>query len=118
MLAQLKLLWTWLVHNPMKVLAGVFSFVLGVALWRLRTENKSATMSDVLTERKLTKAVAEKEAMAVDLISQGDDKHEEVERLRQEVAASKRRVVEIRKGVSTEGKSDEEVAELFTGAGF
>lgn len=112
---KLKKVGAWLGKNVWAVVVGVLGLLLAAAAWALRRSAPGDSSEDVAQARA---EIAAKEARAAALEEQGDAAGSEVERLRAEVEASKRRVVEIHAGEPLEGKSDDEIADLFTRAGF
>ena len=108
-------LWLW--RNPL-VLVGMLGAAVGAWWMYQSSRNKIGDLEDALEVQAIRKRVAKKEARAELLQEQADEVEPEVEKLKQEVADSKRRVMQIEKQEDLEGMDDDEIASAFTEAGF
>ncbi len=95
-------------------IAGVFGAIL---LWK-SSSNGIGSLNDAIRVRADATAIVAKEARAKQLVTMADGKAEEVSALRKDIAASKRRVMEIHDDEPLGDKSDSEIALLFTTSGF
>jgi hypothetical protein len=112
-----KLAWIWIKTHPKAAASAALSFLVALLWWKFKM-GRQASLSDAITVRKETKVIAEKQGRATQLYIQGMAKSKESKQLEAEIADSKRRVLEIQKGESLGGKSDDEVARMFTNSGF
>lgn len=103
----------WLADNPIAI-AGMVGAVVGAWFMWKRSTNKIASLEDAVAVAATKAKVAKAEGRASALEDQADEVGEEREELKRSIAESKRRVAEIHEGKSLEGKSDEEIAQLFT----
>ncbi|MGW8177449.1 MAG: hypothetical protein ACWGQW_01415 [bacterium] len=113
----LKAIWAWIKKYPWAVIVAVAG-VLGAIALLLSRSNQVSSLDDAVQVRAAAREIARKEARAQALEEQGDAKLSEVIALRQEINASKKRVMEIHNAESLDGKSDDDIARLFTAAGF
>jgi len=109
--------WKWTKEHVWAVLAAAGGLLLAILLY-LNRRNSISSVSDAVAVRGALKDIAAKEARARLLHEQGDAAKPEVERLESEIAASKRRVLEINNAEPLDNRSDDDVARLFTDAGF
>lgn len=115
--AKLKAFGAWLVDHPV-ALAGALGAALGAFLVYRSNKNRVRTLEDALEVEAARRRIAGNEAKTKVLLESADAKGAEVVQLKREIADSKRRAVEIEAGESTKGKSDDEIAAMFTKAGF
>lgn len=108
-------LWLW--KNPL-VLVGMIGAAVGAWWVYQSSRNKIGELEDALEVQAIRTRVAKKEARAELLQKQADEVEPEVEKLKKEVADSKRRVMQIEKQEALEGMDDNEIADAFTEAGF
>ena len=107
----------WLKEHPWAIVVALASILGALLLWK-STGNAVGSLDDAIQVRAAAREIAAKEARAATLEEQADAKGENVTALRREVAASKRRVMEIHNAEPLDDKNDDEVAALFTDAGF
>jgi hypothetical protein len=107
----------WLSSKPI-VLAGLIGTFVGAFLMVRSKKNQIGQLSEALEVQRIKAAVARDEAKAEALTERADEHAEEREVLRAQIAASKRRAAELAHAKSLEGKSDEEIAKLFSDAGL
>lgn len=107
----------WLWSHPV-ALAGAVGAIVGAVLMVRSKKNQVATLKDALEVQRIQATVARDEAQAELLTEQADVHAEEVKALQSQIAASKRRAAELAHGTDLRGKSDAEIAKLFTDAGF
>ena len=112
-----KRLWQWIKDHPWAILVALGSVLGALLLWK-SAGNAVGSLDDAVQVRAAAREIAAKEARAATLEGQADAKAEDVEALRREVAASKRRVMEIHNAEPLDDKSDADVADLFSAAGF
>ena len=86
-------------------------------MWK-RSSNKIASLEDAVAVKATMVKVAKAEGKAEALEAQADEVSEEREELKREIAASKKRVVEIHEGKPIEGMSDDEIAKMFSSSGL
>ncbi len=110
-------LWQWIKDHPWAILVALGSVLGAVVLWKLG-RNDIGTLDDAVQVRAAVREIAAKKARAAALEEQADAKAEDITALRREIRASRRRVMEIHDAEPLDGKSDDEVAALFTLAGF
>jgi hypothetical protein len=77
-----------------------------------------SSFDDAVYVRATTREIARKEADARVLEARADVKAEQVAALRREIAASKKRVMEIHNAQPLDDKSNDDIARMFTAAGF
>lgn len=109
--------WKWVKDHPWALLVAFASVLGALALWK-SSGNKVASLNDAIQVRAAAREIAAKEGRADLLAEQADARGSDVSALHREVAASKRRVMEIHAAEPLDGRSDAEVAALFTEAGF
>lgn len=107
----------WLWENPV-ALAGLAGTALGAWLMWKSKKNQIATLEDAATVQALRGKIAKDEARAELLEKQAESKEPEAERLKVEIAESKRRVLEIHQGEKLETLSDDEIAKKFSESGL
>jgi len=107
----------WLKDNPWAIIVALGSVLGAVLLWK-STSNSIGTLDDAVQVRAAAREIARKEARAQALAERADVDGKEVQAIRQEIIASKKRVLEIHNAEPLEGKTDEEIAAAFTAAGF
>ncbi len=124
MTAALLWLWTrakaigkWLWSHPV-ALAGAIGALVGAVLMVRSNKNQIGKLSDALEVQRIKTKVAHDEAKAEALTEQADVYADEVAALRTQITDSKRRAVELAHAMPSEGKSDEEIAKLFSDAGL
>lgn len=124
MISALKWLWnklkaaaSWLWSRPVVLVAGAGALIGAWLMWR-SNKNKIATLEDARQVQELKAKIARDEARADLLEKQAEAREPEVKALKAEITASKRRVLEIHEGQTTEDMSDEDVADLFTRTGL
>lgn len=113
----MKKAWAWLKDNIWAPIVAVLAVFGAWLLWKNRT-NAIASLDNAVEVRAAVRDIAAKEARAKVLEEQSDASGEEVAALRRQIAASKRRVMEIHNAEPLDDKSDADVAALFTDAGF
>lgn len=109
--------WAWLRDNPMAVV-GMLGAVLGAWFMWKRTTNQIASLEDAVQVQAAKVSVAKKIAKAEVLEARADDTEAEVKELKRDIVASKKRAIEIHKGTTVEGKTDEQIAIMFSAAGL
>jgi hypothetical protein len=107
----------WLWSHPV-ALAGLAGALVGAALMVRSKKNQIGRMSDALEVQRIRADVARTEAKADALTEKADASAQEVETLRAQITASKRRAAELAHATNLEGKSDDEIAKLFSDAGL
>lgn len=107
----------WLRDNPLALMTMVGAVVGAWFMWK-RSSNKIASLEDAVQVQAVKVTIAKKVAKAEYLEASADDRAAEVVVLKREIAASQKRVVEIHEGEPLEGKSDAEIAALFTDVGL
>jgi hypothetical protein len=112
-----KLIWNWIKTHPWAIIVALVSSIGAFFLWKA-SSNEVASLDDAIQIRAATREIARKEMQAQMLESMGDSKKEEVDNLRQKITASKKRVMEIHNDAPLDDKSDDDIARLFTLAGF
>lgn len=108
---------TWIKDHTWGILAAFGGVILAVFMWKA-SGNKVGSLNDAIQVRAAAKEIAAKEARARLLEEQADAKAEDVAALRREIAASKRRVMEIHDAEPLDDLDDSEVAALFSSSGF
>lgn len=114
---RIKAGFRWLRDNPVALAAMVGSVLGAWFMWK-RSTNKIASLEDAVQVQAAKVAIAKHTARAEVLEASAEDTEIEVKVLKTEIAKSKKRVAEIHEGESMEGKSDDEIAALFTDAGL
>lgn len=114
---MLKRVWTWIKDHTWGVLAAFAGVLLAVFMWK-SGRNQIGSLNDAVQVRAAVREIAAKEARAQALEEQSDTKGEEVNALRREIAASKRRVMEIHNAQPLDDLDDSEIATLFSASGF
>lgn len=124
MLATLKQLWAaimagarWLWSRP-SLLASAVGALVGAFLMVRSKQNQIGRLKDAFEVQKIKTQVAKDEAHAELLTEQADVHADEVTALRTQITQSKRRAAEMAHATDLEGASDEEIAKLFSDAGF
>lgn len=124
MIAWLARLWggivtgaKWLWSHPV-ALAGAIGALVGAVVMVRSKKNQIATLKDALEVQRIQASVAHDEAKADLLTEQADVHAEEVKVLQSQITASKRRAAELAHGTDLQGKSDAEIAKLFSDAGL
>ena len=112
-----KKVWAWIKKYPWALLVALVSLA-GAALLLLSRQNSVESLDDAVQIRAAVREIARKEARARELEAQADSMAPEVERLKEEIAASKKRVMEIHNAEPLQDKSDDDIARLFSDAGF
>jgi hypothetical protein len=107
----------WLWSHPV-ALAGAVGTVVGAVLMVRSKKNQIDRLSDALEVQRIRANVAGNEAKAEALTAQADHSAQEVAAIRTDIAASKRRAAELAHATNLEGKTDAEVAKLFSDAGL
>ena len=107
----------WLRDNPVALAAMVGSVLGAWFMWK-RSSNKIASLEDAVQVQAARVKIAKHTAKAEVLEASAEDTEEEVQVLKAEIAKSKKRVAEIHEGESMEGKTDDEIAALFSDAGL
>lgn len=113
----LRAIWKWLKDNPWAIIAALLSVGAAYLLFK-RKDNQIADLKDAVAVVNTRKVIAVNEAKADAIKASADAKEDDIKKLDKEIAASKRRVMEIHNGESLEGKDDDEVATLFSAAGL
>lgn len=107
----------WLWSHPV-ALAGAAGTLVGAVLMLRSKQNQIGRLKDAVEVQRIRAAVARNEAKADALIERADTSAQEVDTLRGEIAASKRRAAELAHASSLEGKTDAEIAKLFSDVGL
>lgn len=107
----------WLWSRP-ALLAGLVGAVVGGIFVMRSKKNQINNLKDAVEVQKARQQIARAEAKAEVLEASAAETGEEVEVLKREIVASKRRAVEIAEGPGTEGMNDEEIANLFSASGL
>jgi hypothetical protein len=115
---KLKSAWAWVKAHAVWLAGALVALVGVLALIASRRSGRQLSFDEALRVRRETREIAGKQARADVLMDQGDAAAPEVERLKSEIAASKRRVVEINEGQPLQELSDEEVAARFRASGL
>lgn len=113
----LKAIWAWIKKYPWALIVA-FVGIAGATFLLLSRSNNVASLDDAVQVRAAVREIARKEARAKALEQEADVDGAEVLRLKREVVASKKRVMEIHNAESLDDKSDIDIARLFTDAGF
>jgi len=113
----LTTIWGWIKKYPWALIVALAGIIGATALLLSRTNNVSS-LDDAIQVRAAVREIARKEARAKTLEQQADADSVEVEALKREVVASKKRVMEIHNAKSLDGKTDADIARLFADAGF
>jgi hypothetical protein len=107
----------WLWSHPVALAGAVGTFVGAVLMVRSK-KNQIGTLKDALEVQRIRADVARKEGQADALTARADVNAKEVDALRGEIAASKRRAAELAHATDLKGKTDAEIAKLFSDAGL
>lgn len=107
----------WLWSKPV-VLAGLFGTLVGAFFVLYSKRNQVGKLKDAVEVQRIRANVARGEAKAEALTEKADASAQEVEALRSEIVASKRRAAELAHATNLEGKTDDEIAKLFSDAGL
>lgn len=107
----------WLWAHPAAIAAAIGTLVGAVFMVRSK-KNQIGHLSDALEVQKIKNLVVRDEAKVEMLSARADEHAEEVAQLHNQIVASKRRAAELAHATSLEGKSDDEVAKLFSDAGL
>ena len=113
----LKAVWAWVKKYPWAIVVAAASALTALALL-LSRRNQVASLDDAVQIRAAVREVARKEGAARALEARADAKAEDVTALRRDIAASKKRIMEIYNAQPLDDKSDDVVARMFTAAGF
>ena len=97
--------------------AGVVGVFLAIFMWKSKA-NRTRSMEEAIQVRAAQREIAIKEGRAAELVRQADARQEDIDEARAEIAAAKKRALEIYQGESLEGKTDEEIAIIFTASGL
>ena len=116
-MAVLRAVWKWLKENPWAIIVALLSVGSAYLLLK-RKDNKIADLKDAVAVENTRKVIAANEAKAEVIKANADAKDEDIKKLDREIAASKRRVMEIHEGESLEVLNDAQVAALFSSAGL
>jgi uncharacterized protein HemX len=117
LLGWLRSFWGWLKANPLALAAAIGAAVGAWLVWR-SNQNRVRSLEDALQVQVERRKIAAAEERARVLTQQADGQEEAVIEIKREIAESKRRVAEIEAGKLLHGKTDDEIADLFTKAGF
>lgn len=108
----------WLWSHP-AALAGAIGALVGAVLMVRSKTNQVSTLKGALEVQKIKASVARDEAQAELLTEQANVHGDEVKALQEQITQSKRRAVELASAKPLpDGASDEEIAKLFSDAGF
>lgn len=107
----------WLWSHP-AALAGAVGALVGAVLMVRSKKNQVSTLQDALEVQRIKTSVARDEAQAELLTERANVHADEVTALRQQIAQSKRRAVELVHAKPLDGASDEEIAKSFSDAGL
>ncbi len=107
----------WLWDNPI-ALASMVGAVAGAWFMWKRSTNKIASLEDAVQVQAARISIVKKTVEAEALEARAEDTSQEVQELKREIVASQKRVVEIHNAEAVEGKTDEEIANLFSAAGL
>lgn len=107
----------WLWSHPV-ALAGAVGALAGAVLMVRSKKNQIATLKDALEVQRIQTSVAHDEAQAELLTEQAGVHADEVKAIQAQITASKRRAAELAHGTDLQGKSDAEIAKLFSDAGL
>jgi hypothetical protein len=107
----------WLWAHPV-ALAGAVGTLVGAVLMVRSKKNQIGRLSDALEVQRIKTQVAHDEAKAEVLTERADEHAEEVAALRVQITDSKRRAAELAHAKPLEGKTDDEIAKLFSDAGL
>jgi uncharacterized protein HemX len=113
----LRACWTWLLKNPIALVSALSA---GFGAWLVYRSRKRTvpSLESALEIQAHTRKIAKHDTEAARLVGRAGDHNAEIDRLRAEIAASKRRVVEIEHQRSIVEMSDVEVAAAFTHLGY
>ncbi len=105
-------------ENWKAALAGL-AVLVGSILLLISRRNNIKSLEAAKEARATARTIAAKEAEARVLVTQADSRQEDIDAIKEDIAASKRRVLEINNGAPLpEEMSDDDVADLFTNSGF
>lgn len=107
----------WLWSHP-AALAGMVGTLIGAVLMVRSKKNQISTLKDALEVQRIKTTVVRDEAQAELLTEQADVHAEEVKALQAQIGASKRRAAELAHATDLQGKTDAEIAKLFSDAGL
>ena len=113
----LKAAWRWLLDNPIAVAATLGAVIGAYLMWKSK-KNQVASLEDAVEVQTTLRRVAKDEARAKLFVEQADAVQPEAEAVQYRIRVHKRKIAEIRTGETMEGKSDEEIARVLTGAGL
>jgi len=112
-----RAVWKWLLDNPIALAASIGGVVGAYLMWKSQT-NKIARLEDAAEVQAHRARIAAAETRAEMLVGQAEVMEPEVNRLKAEIAKSKRRVVELHDGVDITEMSDEDIARRFADSGL
>lgn len=107
----------WLWSRPV-ILAGFVGALFGAFFVVRSKRNQINNLKDAVEAQRIKAGVAKKEARAEALEAKAGASESEVRELKQDIASSKKRVAELAHGADLEGKTDEEIAKLFSDSGL
>lgn len=107
----------WIWSKPI-ILASIIGAIVGGFFIYKSSKNKIDSLKDAVEVQKAKSKIAKNTAKVESLEKRADEKAKKAKELKNEIAASKRRVVEINEQKSVEGMNDDEVAKLFSDSGF
>lgn len=107
----------WLWSHPV-ALAGAVGMLVGAVFMLRSKRTQIGSLKDAVEVQRIRANVARNVAKAEALTERADASAQEAEALRSEIAASKRRAAELAHATNLEGKTDDEIAKLFSDAGL
>lgn len=113
----LKSAWKWVLENPWAIVVSIIGVFLAVKIVKSKN-NKIASLQDAVAVQATLKQIAADEAKAEMIMKRAEERNQEVIDLEKKISASKRRVVEIHEGKPLSGKTDDEIANLFSSSGL
>ncbi len=113
----LKVIWKWLKKYPWAFIV-VFGSATGALFLLASKANQISSFDDAVQVRAAAREIVRKEARVKELLGQENVNIVEMVALKSEIAASKKRIMEIYNATSLENESDDDIARLFTAAGF
>jgi len=107
----------WIWSKPV-ILASIIGAIVGGFFIYKSNKNKIDSLKDAVEVHKAKSKIAKNTAKVESLEARANEKAKKAVELKKEIAASKRRVVEISEKKNVEGMNDNEVAKLFSDSGF
>lgn len=107
----------WLWENPIALGLMIGGVIGAWFVWKSK-KNQIASLEDAVAVEATRRKIAKSEARAELLEKSAAAREPEVQALKEEIATSKRRVLELRMGSDLSELSDAEVARIFTESGL